>query len=384
MIETKFKNTEVGLIPQDWEVKSLGELGDVQMCKRIFNYQTSETGDIPFFKIGTLGGAPDAYISRSLYEDFRSKYKFPQKGELLISAAGTIGRIFVYDGQDCYYQDSNIVWLRHNEEVVSNKFLAFAFKIIEWKSQDGGTISRLYNANFRATSFCYPTDKQEQQRIATALSDVDELIVTTDQLLQKKRDIKQGTMQQLLTGKRRLPGFEGEWEFCSVSDKIFVGKGQSLQSKDFVQGNIPVIAGGQSYAGYHNRANTNNASITISASGAYAGFVWFHNYPIFATDCAVIAEKEDVSLVFLYYLLKSKQDDIYKLQTGGAQPHIYPRHISAIKIHIPSDLAEQQAIAQVLTDMDAEIEDLERNFTKYKALREAMMQQLLTGKIRLI
>lgn len=114
------KQTEIGLIPEDWEVKSLGEIGEPCMCKRILKEQTSPTGDIPFYKIGTFGGIPDAYISRELFEQYKEQYNYPKKGTLLLSAAGTIGRVVVFDGKDSYFQDSNIVWIDNDETKVTN------------------------------------------------------------------------------------------------------------------------------------------------------------------------------------------------------------------------------------------------------------------------
>lgn len=114
------------------------------MCKRIFKNETSVTGDIPFYKIGTFGKEPNAYISKKLYNKYRAKYSFPKKGDVLLSASGTIGRRVVYDGEPAYFQDSNIVWIDNDESKVLNKFLYHFYSIVRWTTE-GGTISRLYN-----------------------------------------------------------------------------------------------------------------------------------------------------------------------------------------------------------------------------------------------
>ena len=196
-------------------------------------------------------------------------------------------------------------------------------------------------------------------------------------------------MQQLLTGKKRLEGFSEPWVETEIGDIIKIYKGQSLQSKNFINGNVPVVAGGQTYAGFHNLANHKKTSVTISASGAYAGYVWLHEYPIFASDCSVIEGNDNVDIHFLYNVLKLKQNEIYKSQTGGAQPHIHPKDIEPIKIVIPFKngkplIEEQSAIATILSDMDAEISALEKKKAKYEFIKNGMMQELLTGKIRLI
>ena len=110
----------------EWEEKKLGDIGKVTMCKRIMKDQTLLLGDIPFYKIGTFGKEADAYIPQELYENFKEKYPYPQKGDILIAASGaTYGKTVVFDGSDSYFQDSNIVWIANNEKLVTNNFLNF-------------------------------------------------------------------------------------------------------------------------------------------------------------------------------------------------------------------------------------------------------------------
>lgn len=200
---TPMKHTEIGVLPEDWEVKTLGEIGVVKMCKRIFKHETSAEGDVPFFKIGTFGQQPDAYISREKFNAYRSLYPYPQKGTPLISAAGTIGRVVVYDGQDAYYQDSNIVWLEHEEKDILNAFLRYYYSVINWVTETGSAITRLYNNNILSSQVALPTMK-EQAAIASVLADIDSEIATLEQALEKLVDLKQGMMQNLLTGRIRL------------------------------------------------------------------------------------------------------------------------------------------------------------------------------------
>ncbi|EJE4688584.1 restriction endonuclease subunit S [Vibrio parahaemolyticus] len=197
------KTSELGEIPEDWEVVTLGDIAEVRMCKRILSYQTAKNGEIPFFKIGTFGGEPDAYISKSLYRDFKAKFSYPEKGDVLISAAGTLGKMVVYDGRPSYFQDSNIVWLEIDKRKISNEYLYQYYKVIKWASSEGSTISRLYNGIIKASVIGIPS-LAEQTAIATILSDMDEEIQALKQRLGKTRQIKQGMMQELLTGKTRL------------------------------------------------------------------------------------------------------------------------------------------------------------------------------------
>lgn len=190
-------------------------------------------------------------------------------------------------------------------------------------------------------------------------------------------------MQQLLTSKTRLNGCVGKWAIKKLEDLEFKN-GQMLSSSDFKQGNIPVIAGGKSAAGFHNVSNRPANTITISGSGASAGFVAFHRNPIFASDCTTINEQQGISVVYLYYYLVSVQDEIYKCQTGGAQPHVHAKDIKDIVLLLPPSILEQRAIAEILSNMDAEIETLQQKRDKFAAIKDGMMQQLLSGKIRLI
>ena len=172
-----------------WKTKKLGEVAEVCMCKRIFAHQTSKIGNIPFYKIGTFGKEADAYISSQLYEEYKAKYSYPEKGDVLISAAGTLGRTVVFDGRPAYFQDSNIVWLKIDKSQLCNDYLAHYYKVIKWASSEGSTISRLYNGIICDTEILLPP-LEEQVAIAEVLSDVDSLISSLQRLIKKKKGIK--------------------------------------------------------------------------------------------------------------------------------------------------------------------------------------------------
>ena len=155
-------------LPKGWEIKELGELGRVSMCKRILKKQTLPKGDIPFYKIGTFGKIPNAFISKEVYEEYLSKYSFPKKGDILISASGTIGRRVIYDGKPAYFQDSNIVWIDNNERKVLNEYLYKFYGFCNWNPSKGATISRLYNDDLRKIKIPIPP-LPEQKRIVSIL-----------------------------------------------------------------------------------------------------------------------------------------------------------------------------------------------------------------------
>ena len=164
----------LGSFDFSWEQRKLGEIGSVSMCRRIFKEQTSETGDIPFYKIGTFGAEPDAFISRELFEEYKSKYPYPKKGDILISASGSIGRTVEFAGNNEYFQDSNIVWLSHDERL-SNSFLKCFYSVVKWVGIEGSTIKRLYNDNILNTVICMPS-VPEQEHIGLFFENLDNLI----------------------------------------------------------------------------------------------------------------------------------------------------------------------------------------------------------------
>lgn len=157
------------------EYITLGDIGKVCMCKRIMKNETSGSGDVPFYKIGTFGKQADAYISYDIFNDYKKRFSYPKKGEILVSCSGTIGRSVVFDGEDAYFQDSNIVWLSNDESKVLNKFLYYFYQTSPWNISDGGTIKRLYNNQFISAKVPLYS-LEEQKKIVDILERFDTLI----------------------------------------------------------------------------------------------------------------------------------------------------------------------------------------------------------------
>ncbi|EPA2550215.1 TPA: restriction endonuclease subunit S [Escherichia coli] len=225
----------------------------------------------------------------------------------------------------------------------------------------------------------------EQKKIAQILSTWDKAISVTEKLLANSQQQKKALMQQLLTGKKRLLDengvrFSGEWRNSTLSMFCNIAKGKALSASDLEVGDFPVIAGGKS-SPYSHSDYTHENVVTVSASGAYAGYISYHNYKIWASDCSVVSAKADNLIDYFYQLLLSLQDKIYSLQSGGAQPHIYPKDLNSIPLWVPC-VKEQQKIAAVLSAADAEISTLEKKLACLRDEKKALMQQLLTGKRR--
>ncbi|WP_202550967.1 restriction endonuclease subunit S [Bifidobacterium longum] len=209
-----------------WEQRKLGEFGSVAMCKRIYKEQTSEQGDVPFFKIGTFGADPDAFISNELFEDYKRTYPYPTPGTLLISAAGSIGRIVEYQGEKAYFQDSNIVWLEHDHRL-NDAFLKPLYSKIEW-GLEGSTIKRLYNKDLLSAEVTIP-DGREQKEIGQFFAKLDSLITLHQRKYDKLVILKKSMLEKMFpkdgesVPEIRFAGFTDPWEqrkLGEIADKV--------------------------------------------------------------------------------------------------------------------------------------------------------------------
>ncbi|WP_232365747.1 restriction endonuclease subunit S [Denitrificimonas caeni] len=189
---------------EGWKETVLGALGKVSMCKRILKKQTAVSGDIPFYKIGTFGRTANAFIGNDIYQEYKEKYSFPKKGDILISAAGTIGRRVIYDGQPAYFQDSNIVWIDNDEKMILNNYLYQFYGVCDWNPSKGATISRLYNDDLRKIKISFPSIS-EQKELVVRMVALSEKIKTTQINYQKKLEkldeLKKSILQKAFSGE---------------------------------------------------------------------------------------------------------------------------------------------------------------------------------------
>ena len=406
MVKQGYKQTEIGVIPDEWKCTQIGSFATVCMCKRIFAGQTSENGEIPFFKIGTFGKKADAYISRALFDEYKSKYSYPAVGDILISAAGTLGRTVVFDGKDAYFQDSNIVWLDIDEDEICNEYLYHYYKVIKWVPSEGSTISRLYNGIITSTWVAYP-ELAEQKQIATALSDMDALITNLEKLIAKKKAIKQGAMQELLTGKWRLPGFDGEWEERELDEccyRISVGLATSVTQYYRPDGTVifrnlnikPNYLDDKDILFLDNDFATQNPSKIVHTGDVltvHTGYVGIScvvppKYDGALTFTTLISTTKPQMLIpeYLSYHLNSElgHTEVENLQAGGGRNNLNVADFKQYKMRIPSDISEQKAIVAFLKDFDSDLDALQKKLNKLTRIKSGMMSELLTGRIRLV
>ena len=383
MIEPKlrFKADDGSQFP-DWEEKTLGDIGTAKMCKRVLKEQTSEKGDVPFYKIGTFGGTPDAFISRELYEELKTKYSFPRKGNILLSAAGTIGRTVVYDGQDAFFQDSNIVWLDNDDSVLDGFLLQFYNKT-SWDNLEGGTIKRLYNGLFLSKVIHVPS-LPEQQKIAEFLSTIDTVIAKQKETVSAWEERKKGVMQKLFSQEVRFKADDGsnfpEWEEKKLGDVCEYRKGQSVGVNYVGTENM-----NQNFSGVDSLDSTNEVKGVTYCVGdtlmsnirPYLKKTWKADRNGVCSTDVLVFRPVNVDSDFLYYNISSEKFVLYVMTgvKGSKMPRGDKGHIMEYDMLTPC-LAEQQKIADCLSSLDEVIEKQKATLAAWEELKKGLLQQM--------
>ena len=334
------------------------------MCRRIFKEQTSENGEIPFYKIGTFGGETDAFISRELFEEYKAKYQYPKKGDILISASGSIGRTVVFTGKNEYFQDSNIVWLNHDKHL-DNSFLKCFYSIVKWAGIEGSTIKRLYNDNILNTAITLPS-VEEQQKIGAYFENLDNLIT----LHQCKCQIDGCRFQSPLaiTWEQRKVR-----EVTDRYDNLRIPVAASLR----VAGTTPYY-GANGIQDYVDGYTHDGEFILVAEDGAndlknypvkcVKGRIWVNNH------AHVLQGKYDCAdNQFLAYAIS--QADIESLLVGGGRAKLNAETLMGIDLLLPNK-AEQIRIGKYLAQLDNLITLHQRELEKLKNLKKACLEKM--------
>ncbi len=364
--------------PLNWQKIRLGDIGKPCMCKRVMKHQTTRYGEIPFYKIGTFGNTADAFISKKLFLEYKTKYSFPKKGDILISASGTIGRAVIYDGKPAYFQDSNIVWIDNDETLVKNDFLFYAYSNVKWNTEHT-TILRLYNDNFKNTLIPLPP-LNEQIAIANVLSDLDRYLYALDALILKKEGVKKALSFELLSQIFASNGVE----FRKLGDIL----------KDLGKGNRPA-----SFENANGAYNFYKSSLEIYKCAAYdfdteaiiigdGGVANIHYYKgkFSATDHTYIFEKssDELSLKYVYFVIRNNINLLQSGFRGSSLQNIAKKFIKEqIQIPLPP-LNEQIAIANILSALDNEIVSLKNKKRQFENIKKALNHDLMSAKIRVL
>jgi type I restriction enzyme S subunit len=399
------KHTEVGVIPEEWDV---AKLDDVSRIVDSLHQTPGFVGDgyamvrVSDIKTGNLELSETLKVTKEVFETFTKTYR-PRRNDIVLSRVGSYGVSSFVETDEPFCMGQNTVVIRPE---IPPRLLYYLLNSQSTKRQiDDGSFGSGYKAlslkNIKSLVVPVPSTEAEQLAIAEALRDADLLLGALDELIAKKRDVKQAAMQQLLTGETRLPGFHDEWEERRLGDLAEMGSGGTPSSSvaAYYDGDIPWVSisdmtdAGKvivtternlSRAGYENSA----AQMFPIGTVLYAMYASLGECSIagisLCTSQAIlgIRPKENLYGEFLYYFLVSLKTVVRSLGQHGTQANLNKGMVQDFRLRLPR-LPEQTAIAAVLSDMDAELRALEARRNKTRDLKQAMMQELLTGKTRL-
>ena len=388
-----YKHSEVGIIPVDWEVKQIRDMTPfVTSGSRGWAAFYSDRG-APFIRITNLSrdciylDLEDLRFVNLVRNESEATRTQLQDGDVLISITadiGIIGYVSVNVPKPAYI-NQHIALVRFDPDQTDPKFVSY-FLASENPQKlfraltDSGAKAGMNLTTVQQIHLALPPTLAEQHAIAEVLGDADALIESLEQLIAKKRAVKQGVMQELLTGKMRLPGFSGEWEVKCIGDVLTIAHGKSQHAVTDRNGIYPILAtGGQ--IGTANRFLYNKPSVLIGRKGTIDQ-PQYMDTPFWTVDTlfySVIREPNNAKFLFYrFWLIDWKQHN----EASGV-PSLNARTIEQIELKIPQQ-AEQTAIAAILSDMDEEIAVLEAKLTKTRQVKQGMMHELLTGRIRLV
>jgi len=332
----------------------------------------------------TLNGM-DYSQRKAAPDDKRLQAVILRHEDFLISRSNTpdrVGLVSLFEQRDeIYYFPDLMMRFRVDSQKIRPKFFFYMLSMPDsrnyFKRKASGTSSSMVKITSKALKdlrFSMPT-LPEQRRIAEVLGTWDEAIEKLERLIQKQKLVNNYFKQKIF--------LNSSFEFRSIdqlASLIFLERGRPLTANDVGIGKIPVIAGGQTVPYYHDQYTHNKPSVTISASGAYAGYVWFHPEKVWASDCNVLTS-EVFNVKFIFYALEVQQSRIYRLQKGGAQPHVYPSDLGKIKIPCPPRGVQDKIVCQ-LDHCERKIEIMKGIVTALQRQKRGLMQKLLTGNWR--
>ncbi len=403
-----YKQTEIGVIPVDWDVKKLKDIANYRRGSFPQPYGLDKWYDnnfgMPFVQVVDVDDnfklKPNT--KQKISKEGAKLSVYVKKGTIILTIQGSIGRVCITQ-YDAYVDRTLLIFESFKEQFDKYFFLLKIFKKfeIEKEKAPGGIIKTITKEALSSFEISYPTNQLEQTAIATVLFDTDALIENLEKLIAKKRAIKQGTMQQLLTGKKRLPGFSGKWKLKKLGEITEMNSGGTPPSKvkSYYGGHLmwASIADMTSIGKYISDTEKKLTEMGLANSSArifpkntvlYAMYASIGECCIasntIATSQAILGIRcgSKINNIYLYYYLNSIKDKVKLLGQQGTQSNLNKGMVENFELGLPEP-AEQTAIAAVLSDMDTEIEKLENKLTKYRQIKIGMMQQLLTGKIRI-
>ena len=355
----------------EWKKCKLGDLCNVLMCKRILVSQTNTEDGVPFYKIGTIGSTPDAYISKELFDDYKVKYNYPRKGEVMITCAGTVGKCVVYDGEDAYFQDSNIVWIDNPTQYISNGFLFHLLSKVDWRKLNSTTIIRIYNDDLRNLKMSYPR-KEEQQKISHLLSLLDERIATQNKIIEDLKKLKSAISLKML--------HSDSWEQFKIQDIASIGRGRVISSVEISQQENPLYpvyssqTSNDGIMGYLDDFMFEGEYISWTTDGANAGTVFYRNGKFNCTNvCGLLKLKKGFDAHFVSLVL-AEATRMY-VSTNLANPKLMNNTMGNIQIRLPK-LEEQKRISVVFRKLHGLLETHNSLIIKYSKQKQYLLSQM--------
>ena len=393
-----YKQTELGIIPEDWEVKQIRDVltlltdfdANGSFADMAANVQTYAGGGYAWY-VRATDLEQQTPLSEVKYVD-ESSYRFLKKsslygGEVLLAKRGDIGKVYLFEAKTMYATLAPNLYLLKLNQKIDSTYLYYYLKSTNGQKalkdiNASTSLGALYKEDVKNLYILYPSSV-EQRAIAEALSDIDGLITALDKKIAKKRLIKQGAMQQLLTGKKRLPGFTDPWVETKLGEILDYEQPQPylVVSTDYVDSGIPVLTAGKSLIlGYTTEQFGIYNKLPVIIFDDFTTDSKYISYPFKVKSSAMkmlSLKNNDYDLRLVYELMQQIDFPLKDHQRYWISEY------SQLTISIPKDREEQTAIATILTDMDKEIADLEAKRDKYRLLKSGMMQKLLTGQIRL-
>ncbi|WP_418411166.1 restriction endonuclease subunit S, partial [Alistipes putredinis] len=351
----------------EWKKCKLGDLCNVLMCKRILVSQTNTEDGVPFYKIGTIGSTPDAYISKELFDDYKVKYNYPRKGEVMITCAGTVGKCVVYDGEDAYFQDSNIVWIDNPTQYISNGFLFHLLSKVDWRKLNSTTIIRIYNDDLRNLKMSYPR-KEEQQKISHLLSLLDERIATQNKIIEK--------LQSLIKGLRVCCMQRNGSNNVYLSEIAQIYQPQTISSAELTEDGF-LVYGANGIIGKYKDYNHKTEQICITCRGNTCGMVNYTKPMSWITGNAMVINtdkyQDKVYKKYLYHYLSAY--NFNSIISGSGQPQIVRTPLEKLKITLPT-ISEQKQKAMILDKIQDKIEINHNILNLYILQKQYLLRQM--------
>ena len=355
----------------EWEKYKLGDACNVFMCKRILATQTNTEGGVPFYKIRTIGGTPDAYISKELFDDYKTKYNYPHKGEVMITCAGTVGKCVIYDGKDAYYQDSNIVWIDNPSQYIGNGFLYHLLANVDWRKLNSTTIIRIYNDDLRNLKLSYP-QIEEQKKISRLLSLLDDRISTQNKIIEDLKKLKSAISKKLLDNDR--------WITYKIQDIAKIGRGRVICSAEIERQKHPLypVYSSQTFndgiMGYLDDYMFDGEYITWTTDGANAGTIFYRKGKFNCTNvCGTLKIQPKYDCYFVSLVLQQATQKYVSFNL--ANPKLMNNIMASIKIKMP-DIEMQKQLSKIFQTLDSCLLVHQRTCDMYSREKQYLLCQM--------